>query len=66
MTKPSALVERLRKVCLAFPEVTERPSHGAPTFFVKNKTFLTVWVDGHHDHTFRTCGVPLPPAPRSS
>jgi hypothetical protein len=31
--------------------VTERASHGAPTFFVK-KTFLTVWAEGHHDHTF--------------
>ncbi len=48
----AALVERLRKICLSLPEVTERPSHGAPTFFVKNKTFLTVWANGHHDHTF--------------
>jgi hypothetical protein len=32
--------------------VTERLSHGAPTFFVANKTFVTVWAKGHHDHTF--------------
>jgi hypothetical protein len=48
----AALVERLRTICTSLPEVTERPSHGAPTFFVKNKTFLTVWAQGHHDHTF--------------
>jgi hypothetical protein len=52
MPKAATLVDRIRKICLAFPEVTERPSHGAPTFFVKNKTFLTVWPNGHHDHTF--------------
>jgi len=50
-TKPAALVERLRRICLSLPEVTERASHGAPTFFVK-KSFLTVWAEGHHDHTF--------------
>jgi hypothetical protein len=35
---------------LALPEVTERPSHGAPTWFVRNKTaFATFWEHGHHD-----------------
>jgi len=50
--KAETLVARVRKICLALPEVTERPSHGAPTFFVKGKTCVTVWADGHHDHTF--------------
>jgi hypothetical protein len=31
--------------------VTERLSHGAPAFFV-GKQFLTLWLDGHHDHQF--------------
>jgi len=57
----AALVERLRKICLSLPEVTERPSHGAPTFFVKNKTFLTVWANGHHDHTFPHLWCAAPP-----
>jgi hypothetical protein len=44
---------RLRAICMAFPEVTERPSHGAPTWFVRDKaSFLMLWVDGHHDHEF--------------
>jgi hypothetical protein len=43
-------VATVRKLCLALPEVTERLSHGAPTFFVRGKkTFVTVWDDHHGD-----------------
>jgi hypothetical protein len=46
-------LERLRAVCLALPEVTERASHGAPTFFVQGKkSFVQFWVDGHHRDDF--------------
>jgi hypothetical protein len=34
-------------MCLAFPAVTERISHGEPTWFVK-KTFV-MFADHHHD-----------------
>ncbi len=44
---------QLRAICGALPEVTERPSHGAPTWFVLGKTaFVTLWARGHHDHAF--------------
>lgn len=33
------------------PEVTERPSHGSPAFFVR-KQFVMLWPDGHHDHNY--------------
>jgi hypothetical protein len=47
MTADSAgLLDQVRTRCLALPEVTERLSHGSPTFFVR-RTFLT-WVDDHH------------------
>jgi hypothetical protein len=47
------LAERLRAICMALPEVTERPSHGAPTWFVGDKkSFVTLWAEGHHDHHF--------------
>lgn len=36
MTEP---LDRVRKICLALPEVTEKLSHGSPTWFVK-KTFV--------------------------
>jgi hypothetical protein len=46
-------VDRLRGICLAFPEVTERPSHGVPTWFVRGKSvFVTLWEHGHHDRAF--------------
>jgi len=31
-------LERVRATCLGLPEVTERLSHGAPSFFVRGKT----------------------------
>ena len=55
-------VERLRAICLALPEVTERLSHGAPTWFVRSKTtFVTCWVDGHHDDRFPHLWCAAPP-----
>jgi hypothetical protein len=42
-------VERLRRICLDLPEVTERLSHGSPSFFVRDKKQF-VSVDDHHHH----------------
>ena len=42
---------RVRAICTALPEVTEKPSHGSPAFFVK-KQFVMLWPKGHHDHHF--------------
>jgi hypothetical protein len=56
------LVDRLRAICTAFPEVTERLSHGAPTWFVRNKSsFVTLWADGHHDDQFPHLWCAAPP-----
>jgi hypothetical protein len=49
---PAQLTERLRTICVGWPEVMERPSHGAPTWFVRGRSFATLWAEGHHDHTF--------------
>jgi len=43
--------ERVRSICLAFPDVTEKLSHGAPGFYAK-KQFVMLWPDGHHDRRF--------------
>ena len=49
MTKAQKLAA-VRKICLGLPEVSERPSHGAPTFFVRDKrSFATVHDDHHGD-----------------
>jgi hypothetical protein len=58
----ASLAERLRAICLALPEVTERPSHGAPTWFVRDKSsFATLWADGHHDNQFPHLWCAAPP-----
>ena len=44
---------RLREIGLALPETSERLSHGAPTFFVREKkAFLMVLTDHHGDGRF--------------
>jgi hypothetical protein len=49
----SALPASVATICLALPEATERLSHGAPTYFVRDKkSFVMGWFDGHHDVTF--------------
>lgn len=42
-------LEKLREICFAFPEVSERLSHGEPTFFAGKKTFV-MYADHHHDN----------------
>jgi len=41
-------LERVRAICLALPEVTERLSHGTPTFFVRGKKTFVMYQDDHH------------------
>ena len=40
---------RLRALCTALPEVTERPSHGEPSWFVRDKKLFVMTADRHHD-----------------
>src|ERR1051326_5250428 len=42
-------LQRVRAVCLALPETNERPSHGAPTFFVRDKRAFVMYMDNHHE-----------------
>jgi hypothetical protein len=44
----SSELERVRELCLALPEVTERLSHGQPTFFVRGKKTFVMFLDDHH------------------
>jgi hypothetical protein len=41
--------ERLRRICLALPETTERLSHGEPAWFVRGKKTFVSYADHHHD-----------------
>ncbi|NUP25726.1 MAG: MmcQ/YjbR family DNA-binding protein [Nocardia sp.] len=40
---------RLRGLCTALPETTERLSHGEPTWFIRGKKTFVVFADHHHD-----------------
>jgi hypothetical protein len=58
---PASSVEaRVRAICMALPEVTEKLSHGGPAFFVR-KQFVAVWPNGHHDNTFAHLWCAAPP-----
>ena len=45
---PGDPLTRVREICLALPEVTERLSHSAPTFFVRGKKTFVMFHDDHH------------------
>ena len=53
-------LKRIREICLGLPETSERLSHGAPTFFVREKrSFLMVLTDHHGDGRFAIwCAAP--------
>jgi hypothetical protein len=42
------VLERIRRISLALPEVSERLSHGAPTFFVRGKRAFVMVLTNHH------------------
>ncbi|HZC72771.1 MAG TPA: MmcQ/YjbR family DNA-binding protein [Jatrophihabitans sp.] len=53
-------VAKLRALCLALPEVIERPSHGEACFFIRDKKQF-VSVDDHHHgaaHLAFWCAAP--------
>ena len=51
------IIERLRKICLALPEATEKEAWSEPTWRVKGKMFAQ--MDDYH-HGSRHCAVWLP------
>ncbi len=46
---PNEALNRLRALCLALPDVTERLSHGEPTWFVQDKKVFVMYANHHHD-----------------
>ena len=47
-TSRQSLIARIRKVCLSFPETSERPSHGSPAFFIRGKRAFVMYMNNHH------------------
>ena len=51
----------VRSICLSLPEATERPSHGEPAWFVRNKKLFVSFADHHHDDRVAVwCASTLP------
>jgi hypothetical protein len=58
--KRERILQGIREICLGLPETSERLSHGAPTFFVREKkAFLMVLTNHHGDGRFAIwCAAP--------
>jgi hypothetical protein len=44
----TAALVKVRRICLALPDTSERLSHGAPTFFIREKRSFVTFMDDHH------------------
>ena len=53
-------LEKLRAIRETLPETNERPSHGAPSFFYREKRCFLMFMDNHHDDGRRAiwCAAP--------
>ncbi len=61
-SRADVALERLRDICLGLPEVSERVSHGAPTFFIRDKNVLCSFhPDGIHGEHGMSLWAPAPP-----
>lgn len=52
-------IQRVRELCMALPEVTEKLSHGEPTFFVRKKCFA-MCANNHHGDGHIAVWIPVP------
>jgi hypothetical protein len=57
----ASALDRLRDIALALPEVSERQSHGAPCFFVRDKKALCYFHDDHRGDGRVSLWCPAPP-----
>lgn len=53
-------LSRVRRICASLPAVTEKLSHGEPTFFVNKKVF-TMFANNHHHDGHIAVWIPAPP-----
>ncbi len=60
MVADRAELREVRGICLALPEVSERLSHGSPTWFAGKKT-MVMYLDDHHGDGRLALWVAAPP-----
>ena len=64
---PKAQLERVRRICATMPSVSEKLSHGAPTFFVqKDKGVFAMFADNHHEDGRLALWLPAPAGMQSA
>jgi hypothetical protein len=52
-------LKRVRRICGALPETTEKLSHGEPTFFVRKKVYV-MFANNHHSDGHVAVWIPTP------
>lgn len=53
-------IGRVRRLCLAMPETSEKVSHGEPTFFAKKRVFA-MCSNNHHNDGHVAVWIPAEP-----
>jgi hypothetical protein len=53
-------LQRLRKICMALPETTEKLSHGEPTFFAAGRRVFAMFSNNHHNDGHVAVWIPAP------
>jgi hypothetical protein len=53
-------IARVRRICMALPETTEKISHGEPTFFVRKRVYC-MFSNNHHNDGHIAAVVPTEP-----
>jgi hypothetical protein len=51
---------RVRRICAALPETTEKLSHGEPTFFVRKRVYA-MFANNHHNDGHIAVWIPAGP-----
>ena len=59
MTDSEGHLRRVRRICAALPETTEKLSHGEPTFFVRKKVYA-MFANNHHGDGHVAIWIPAP------
>ena len=63
--KAQPQIERVRKLCLALSGVSEKLSHGEPTFFVAKRVFV-MFANNHHSDGHTAIWIPAPPGAQAA
>jgi hypothetical protein len=57
-------LRRVRRICVAMPETTEKLSHGESTFFVRKKVYC-MFANNHHNDGHIAVWIPAAPGAKT-